>query len=163
MIESLLAIIAVVLMILAIGASFLPVIPGPALVWAIGLIFAVMTGFSRVTWLSVALMTALMILGSTTGWWMQALGMRQHGGSCLSIIGALAGGLLGTFLIPIPFVGTLIGLVGGALILEFAKAGEFRRALQTGSAAVSGYLQSILVEIGIGLLILAVFIFSLVL
>ena len=36
----------------------------------------------------------------------------------LSIIGAMIGGLVGTFAIPMPLVGTLIGIVGGALIFE---------------------------------------------
>ena len=163
MAESVLGIIAVVLMIAAVVASLLPVVPGPALVWAIGLVYAVLTGFAHVTWLSISLMTILMILGSTTGWWTQILGMRADGGSCLSILGALVGGLIGTFAIPIPLLGTVIGLVLGALLFEFARVGEFRQAMQSGGVALRGYLLSVLVEGGISILILAVFVISLAL
>jgi uncharacterized protein YqgC (DUF456 family) len=161
--ESLLGIIAVVLMVIAVIASLLPVVPGPALVWAIGLAYGVLTGFTHVTGLSLILMTLLMILGSTSGWWMQALGMHASGGSWLSIVGALVGGLIGTFAIPIPFLGTIVGLVLGALLFEFARVGEIRQAMQSGGAALRGYLLSVLVEGGISLLILAVFVISLIL
>lgn len=163
MAESALGIIAVVLMVIAVVASLLPVVPGPALVWAIGLAYGALTGFTHVTGLSLILMTLLMILGSTTGWWMQALGMHAQGGSCLSILGALVGGLIGTFAIPIPFLGTIVGLVLGALLFEFARVGEFRQAMQSGGAALRGYLLSVLVEGGISILILAVFVISLIL
>ena len=163
MAESVLGILAVVLMIVAIVASLLPVVPGPALVWAIGLVYAALTGFTHVTWLSVGLMTVLMILGSTTGWWTQILGMHAEGGSWLSILGSLVGGLIGTFAIPIPFLGTIIGLVLGALLFEFARVGEFRQAVRSGGSALRGYLLSVLVEGGIGILILIVFVLSLVL
>jgi uncharacterized protein YqgC (DUF456 family) len=159
---SLLGIIAIVLMLIAIVASFLPFVPGPLMVWAIALVYAVLMGFDHVTWLSAVIMTALMVLGSTTGWWTQALGMKAHGGSCLSIVGALVGGLIGTFLIPVPFVGTLVGLVLGALVLEFARVGEFKKAVQVSSAAVSGYVMSMIVEFGISVLILLVFVVSLI-
>ncbi len=150
-------------MIAAIAASILPVVPGPALVWVIGLIYALLTGFQQVTALSLIVMTALMILGSTTGWWMQALGMRAQGGSTMSIIGALIGGLVGTFAIPIPIAGTLIGIVGGALGFEFLRVRQLRPALRSGTTAATGYVLGVLVEGGISLLILVVFVLSLLL
>ncbi|MBN1967436.1 MAG: DUF456 domain-containing protein [Anaerolineae bacterium] len=158
--ETLLAIVAIVLMVIAIVASALPVLPGPLIVWLIGVVFAALTGFARVTWLAVGVMTVLMALGSTTGWWMQALGMKAQGGSCMSILGALFGGLIGTFVIPIPILGTLVGLGLGALLFEFARVGDVRRAAQSGSAALSGYVLSVIVEMGIGGLILVVFVIS---
>ena len=153
--------LAILLMLLALPASLLPAVPGPALVWAIGVIFAVLTGFARVGWPSVAVMTVLMVLGSASGWWMQALGMRSQGSSCLAILGALLGGLVGTFAIPIPILGTLLGLVMGAILFEFLRAGELNLAIRTGGAAAAGYALSTIVEVGISLLIFAVFIASL--
>jgi len=163
LIESLLPVIAVILMLVAIAASILPVVPGPALVWAIGLIYAILTNFQQVGVLSLVVMTILMILGSTTGWWMQALGMRAQGGSVLSIIGAMIGGLVGTFAIPMPLVGTLIGIVGGALVFEFLRVRQLRPALRSGTSAATGYVLGILVEGGIALLIVVVFVISVLL
>ena len=161
MAESVLAVIAVILMIIAIIASFLPVVPGPVLVWAVGMVFGALTNFTRVPILAAIIITGLMLVGSTTGWWMQAIGMKSQGGSCLGIIGALLGGLVGTFALPIPFLGTLVGMVLGTLIFEYARFGEVRKAVQSGGAAVQGYLLSIIVEVGISLLILIIFTVSL--
>ncbi len=161
--ETLLLIAAFILMAISIIASFLPFVPGPALVWAIATIYAALTGFQHVGVPGVVIMTALMILGSTTSWWVQALGMKAQGGSCLAVIGALIGGLVGTFAIQIPFLGTLIGIVAGSLLFEFARVREFRQALRTGSAALSSYLLVILIEIVLSLVMLGVFILSLLL
>ena len=153
--------LAILLMLLALLASLLPAVPGPVIVWAIGTLFAALTGFSRVGWPSVAVMTVFMVIGSASGWWMQALGMRSQGSSCLAILGALLGGLVGTFAIPVPVFGTVLGLVLGAILFEFLRVGEFHRAIRTGGAAATGYALSTLVEVGISLLIFAVFIASL--
>ena len=161
MVESFLALVAIILMIISIIASFLPIVPGPVIVWAIGVIYAALTGFSSVTWLSIIIMTLLMIAGSTTGLWTQAIGMKTQGTSIMAVLGSLVGGLLGTFLIPVPFLGTLAGIVAGALVFEFARFGEFKKALQSSSVAVSSYVLSIIVEGGIAILILVTFAISL--
>jgi uncharacterized protein YqgC (DUF456 family) len=89
--------------------------------------------------------------------------MRAQGGSTMSIIGALIGGLVGTFAIPIPIAGTLIGIVGGALGFEFLRVRQLRPALRSGTTAATGYVLGVLVEGGISLLILVVFVLSLLL
>ncbi len=161
--ETVLTALAIALMLIAMLASIIPFIPGPALVWAVGVVYAALTGFQRVTWAGVALMTVFMLLGVTSGWWMPALGMRAQGGSCLSILGALIGGLVGTFVIPIPIIGTLFGAVIGATLFEFARAGELRAALHSGGAAVMGYLLGLVVEFAMSALIFVVFVGSLIL
>ncbi|MBN1287420.1 MAG: DUF456 domain-containing protein [Anaerolineae bacterium] len=163
MAESVLIVVAIVLMLVVIFLSILPVIPGPALVWAIGVVFAALTGFERVTWLSVLLMTLFMALGSTADWWLPALGMKTQGGSCLAIVGSLIGGLIGTFAIPVPIIGTLVGAVLGAFVFELARLREFRAALDAGGAALVAYVVSMAAEIVFSALIFFVFVGSLAL
>lgn len=160
MAESVPLIIVIILMIVSTIASLLPFVPGPALVWAIAAIYAATTGFETVSVLAFIVMTILMIIGSTTAWWTQALGMQTQGSSCLSMVGSLVGGLIGTAVIPVPFLGTLIGIVIGALIFEFARFGEFRRALRTGSAAATSFILGIIVETGLAIVIVVVFVLS---
>lgn len=162
-IESGLVVIALVLMVLATFLAILPVVPGPAVVWAIGVVFAALTNFERVSGFSVLIMTILMVLGSTSDWWLPVLGMRTQGSSCLAIAGSLVGGLVGTFLIPVPILGTLIGAVAGAMALEFARLREFRQAIETGGAALVAYFVGMAAEIVFCSLILFVFIASLLL
>lgn len=157
MAESLLLTLIIIVMILVVIASLLPVVPGPALIWAIGTLYAVLTGFERVTVLPVIVMTLLMILGSTSGWWMQALGMKAQGGSWTGVLGGLLGGLAGTALIPIPVVGTLVGVVAGTLIFELLRVGRADEAARSSALALRTYFLTLLTETGISALIVLVF------
>lgn len=155
--ETLLLALALILMIIVVLASLLPVIPGPALVWAIGLLYAAVTNFERVTAFPAILMTLLMIVGSTSGWWMQTVGMKAQGGSWTAIIGGLLGGLAGTFAIPIPIVGTLLGVVGGTVLFELLRVGDARVAARSSGLALKSYLLTLVTETGISALIVLVF------
>lgn len=159
--ETVLMAVALVLMGGAVLLSIVPFLPGPLLVWAIGVIFAVLDGFDRVTYLSVALMTLVMVAGSTTEFWTPALGFKSEGGSCLATVGSIAGGIIGTVLIPIPFLGTLAGMVLGALLFEFMRIGQWREAIDAGRLALKFYLIGAIFEVAASLLILAIFAASL--
>lgn len=155
--DSILLALALILMIIAAIASILPVVPGPALVWAIGLLYAAVTGFERVTAFPAILMTLLMLLGSTSGWWMQAAGMKAQGGSWTAIIGGLLGGLVGTFAIPVPIIGTLLGVIGGTLLFEMLRVGDANEAARSGGIALKSYLLTLVTETGVSALIVLVF------
>ncbi|GAB4463128.1 MAG: DUF456 domain-containing protein [Anaerolineae bacterium] len=155
-------ILAAVLMLIAMAASVIPLVPGPVLVWGIGLIYAILTGFERVTGVAVVIMTVFMLAGATSGWWMQALGMRTSGGSWLAIVGALLGGLVGAFVIPLPILGALVGAVVGAILIEFVRAGRLRVALNVGGAALKGFFLGLVVEFAASLLIFLTFVGALI-
>ncbi|MEO0563235.1 MAG: DUF456 family protein, partial [Chloroflexota bacterium] len=107
------SILTVVLMVAAGLVSFVPFIPGPALVWAIGVIYAVATEFREVGVWAVVIMTVLMIVGSTADYWTRFLGLNAEGSlSCGTIVVSTIGAILGTWLLPIPVVGTLVGAAG---------------------------------------------------
>src|SRR5215207_4115537 len=99
--DTILIFLALVAMICGLILIVMPVIPVPAVEWTIALIFAAMTDFQRVTPIAVLVMTVLMIIGSTSGFWMPMFGLRGREMSCLGIIGFFVGFLLGSF-IPIP-------------------------------------------------------------
>ncbi len=158
--ETILILIAIVMMGVGLLLTLVPFLPGPMIVWGIGFVFALIDGFERVTLLALAAMTLLMILGSTADLWMQAFGVNMKGGSCLATLGSILGGIVGTFLIPIPILGTVAGMVIGALLFEFMRQGELDPALQAGQNAFKVYLLSTLAELGASFGILVVFILS---
>jgi uncharacterized protein YqgC (DUF456 family) len=158
--ESILNVTALVLMLISLAISFVPFVPGTILVWGIGLAHAILTGFEPVTVLAVAVMTLLMIAGSTSDIWMQFFGVRTGGGSCLSAAGSIVGGIAGTFLIPIPILGTVIGTVAGAALTEFIRRGQLDIALEAGSTAFRLYVWGVVVEFTASLAIVIVFIVS---
>lgn len=161
--ESVLIVIALVLMILSLPVSVIPFVSGPLLQWVIALIFGLLTGFDRLTIPIFALMTGVMAAGATSDLWLPVVGIRVQGGSCLTSIGSLFGALAGTFLLPIPIFGTVIGLVGGALLVELMRLGELRAAMQAGRVAFQLYLVGIMVEFAMSVAILLLFVASLLL
>ena len=161
MIETTSIVIVIILMLLSLCVSIIPFIPGPALLWGIAMVFAFLNDFDRVTVPAIVIMTILMLIGSTNEIWLRYLGMRSRGGSCWGTVGSIIGGILGTGLIPIPILGTLIGAIFGALLVEFMRIGEIHHAMQAGRSVLEMYLVSMVVEFSIGLGIFAVFAISL--
>ena len=159
--ESALIAVAFILMAISLLLTIVPFVPGPLLVWGVGTIFAVIDGFERVTYPALAVMTVLMIAGSTSEVWMQFFGIRMEGSSCLSTIGSLAGGVIGTFAIPVPILGTVIGMVIGALAFEMMRAGDLDRALKAGHNTFKLYIVSFAVEFAASVAIVGVFALSL--
>ncbi len=160
--ESGLTIIAGALMLVALVASVLmPFIPGPFILWAISMIFGVLTGFAHFTVLSAVISTLLMVIATTKDLWMPIVGMKRYNLSCSTALGMFIGGLVGTFAIPIPLIGTLIGAMVGAMLLELLNLGDLQKALQAGGFAFKAFILGMVTEFGFNLLIVAVFFGSL--
>jgi uncharacterized protein YqgC (DUF456 family) len=159
--DSVLMVVALILMGIGVFLSLVPLFPGPLIVWGIGTLFAFLNEFERVTYLAVGLMTVLMVIGSTAEFWMPAFGVKTQGGSCLTSLGSVGGGIIGTFVIPIPLLGTIIGAVLGALLVEMMRVGELKDALTAGRRAFELYLLSMVVEFAASGAILVVFVISL--
>lgn len=158
--ESTLVVIATILMIATVILTFIPIMPGPVLAWAVSVIFAIVEGFERMTPAAVVGVTIVMILGSTSDLWMNYFGMRTGGLSCLSSVGAFVGGLAGTFLIPIPVIGTLIGSVAGAIVVELVRLREIRQAVRAGQTTAKMMAISYVVQVVATLLIFVIYIVS---
>lgn len=158
--ESVLLIVSLIAMVVVTVASIIPFLPGPIFVWGIGLAAAFLTNFTRITPFATVVMTLLMIAGSTTPYWLPLFGMRGEGIGCMTSVGSIVGGLVGTFVIPIPILGTILGSIGGALIVEFMRIGEIQRAMRAGRIAFKMYLIGAFIDLAFCLSIIAVFVIS---
>ena len=159
--EGTMVVIATILMIATVVLAFIPVMPGPMLAWAVSVIFAVVEGFQRMTPVAVVAVTVVMLLGSTSDLWMNFFGVRTGGLSCLSSIGAFVGGLIGTFFIPIPVVGTLLGSVGGAMLVELVRLRQLRHAVRAGQTTAKMMAISYAVQLSATLIIFVIYVVSL--
>jgi uncharacterized protein len=149
------------LMVIVLGLSVVPFVPGPILMWVLGLIFGYANGFARLTQPAFIVMTVILIAAVTSDFWLTPLGVKMQGGSCLSSIGGFVGGMIGTFLIPIPIVGTLIGALIGTLAVEFLRVRQWRDALRAGRASLVMFFVGMIFEVGFTALIFGVYILSL--
>ncbi len=150
--------ITLILMVAAGFVSFLPFIPGPALVWAIGIIYAIATDFREVG-IGVSLaMTGLMIVGSTADWWTRFFGLKAEGSlSCGTLIVSMIGAIVGTIFIPVPVIGTLLGAAGGVMALVFYQEADWEKAFTAARGIFSAWVASFFVELIISVLIVILF------
>ena len=171
--ETILIGLAAIMMIGVLLISIIPLIPGPLLMWLAAMAFGVAEGvisgggltggFHRLHPVAAVIMTVIMLVGSTSEFWMPVLGMRAQGASCWGSLGTLLGGIAGTFFIPMPICGTMIGAVAGALLFELIHVGDAREAFKVGGLAVRVYFMELAVEYGTSIVIFAVFVASLLL
>ena len=93
-----------------------------------------------------------------------AAGTRMSGGSrkgaLWALAGSLVGGILGTFILPIPIVGSVFGACGGAflgaLFGERREGKNMQESLRSGGGAATGRLLGIVGKVGGGILIWAI-------
>jgi uncharacterized protein YqgC (DUF456 family) len=134
------------------------VLPGPALVWAIALVYAATTQFADVSGVAIAWMTLLMVIGSTADWWTKLLGLNSGGSlSCGSFAVSTIGAIAGTFLIPIPVIGTLLGAAAGVAALVFYQEENWQKALIAARGIMVAWIATFFVEFAISLGIVAIF------
>ncbi|MAS36026.1 MAG: hypothetical protein CL610_18605 [Anaerolineaceae bacterium] len=141
--------------------SIIPFIPGPVLMWALAVIYAVVT--STLPPASLVIITLLMLAGATSDYWLPFAGVRTQGLTCLGAVGSIIGGLVGTFLIPLPILGTLIGSIAGAVLVEFVRFRQTRQAITAGQIAFKLYLWSTVIQFILSLAILLTFVATLLL
>lgn len=161
--EAILIIITAILMLLALGLILIPAIPVSALEWAIAMVFtglSVVLEYNRITIPAALLMTLFMIIGSTSQFWMPLFGLRGRQVSCLGLLAFFVGMIVFTPLIPIPFVGTIIGGMIGIFIVEYARIRELREALQRGTIALKLILYGMIAEFTFALAIFITFLVS---
>ncbi len=144
------------MIIAALAGPFLPFVPGPAIIWVLALAYSFLGGFASLGILPLLILTVLMILGSTSGLWLQALGVKATGGSIWSILGSLVLGFLGLLFFP-PW-GALIGSVIGAFAVEWLRTGDPQASMRTGGGTLAGYLVATGAELVISLCMIATFV-----
>ncbi|MCE5186666.1 MAG: DUF456 domain-containing protein [Planctomycetaceae bacterium] len=112
-------------------------------------------------WALLATITVLALIGELIEFFAGAGGARRAGatwkGAIAAILGAVFGGLSGTFVIPVPLFGTLIGACFGAglmtWIVERHSGSEKEKSLRSGIGAGTGVLIGTLSKFTIGCII----------
>lgn len=146
MAESVLVVVALVAMVASLALIIIPAVPVSALEWAIAMIFGVLTNFTRLPLGYAGVITVMMVIGVTSGLWMPLLGYRGGGTSCMGLVAFFVGMIVGGILIPIPFVGTIIGGTLAVMVTEYARLGNWKQATKSGQKAMKTVLISMLME-----------------
>lgn len=150
-------VLGVLLLAAGLAGLILPALPGMPLVFVGAVAIAAADGFTRVGYLSLAVLAVLAIAGMVLDHLAGVLGARRFGASRWGIIGSIAGLLVG---LPFGLPGIVFGPALGALALEFARDRELRKAARAGTGVLVGFVlgtigKYAIASVMIGLLALA--------
>jgi len=142
-------------MLIGLIGTVLPVIPGTILIFAGALLYAMVDQFQAVGWPTLVVLGVLTAVATTADIWASSIGARIGGASGWSVIVGLLAGLAGFVIFNL--VGAIVGAVLGVLLTEIVRLGDWRQALKAGSGWLVGWVLSTVVQLGVGLIMLAIF------
>jgi uncharacterized protein YqgC (DUF456 family) len=146
-------------MLVGLIGTVLPVIPGTVLIFLAALLYALVEGFQVVGWPTLLVLGLLMLVATTADLWASSVGAKLGGASGWSVLVGLLGGLVGFLFFSLP--GAIIGAVLGVLLIELIRLGDLRRALKAGSGWAIGWALATVLQLGIGLVMVAIFVWQL--
>lgn len=143
-----------IVMLVGLLGLVIPIFPGIVVIWLAGLAYGVVTGFDSWAIVFFAILTLLMLAGTTVDNLLMGAGARKGGASWLTIGVALFAGLVGTLALP-PF-GGLIAAPLSVLLLEFWRTRDAKKSARALLGLATGYGLSFFVRFGIGVVMMIV-------
>lgn len=150
-------VLAVALIVVGVVGTFLPVLPGAALVFGGMLLGAWIDGFQRVGWITLVILGVLTLLVFVVDIVSGLLGAKRVGASKLAIAGAAIGTVVGMFF---GLVGILVAPFVGAVVGEVIARGQLAPAARVGFATWIGMVAGALAKFAIVLAMVGVFVAS---
>lgn len=145
-----------VVMVVGVAGTVLPFIPGLLLVWGGGLAYAFVRGFDSASIAFFVALTVLALAGKAASVVVPGKRGAAHGAPWTTLAAGAAGAVIGAFAIPV--AGLLAGGVLGILLAEQRRLGDWARAWATTKSVLVGVGIGALLELGAGMLMLAVWV-----
>lgn len=136
----------------------IPIIPGTLLIWIGCLVYAWHVGFATFGPGILLILTIIAAVTGTADLWLPLLGAKGGGASGRALLFGTVGAIAGTFLLPIPIVGTIAGYVLGLMLGEYQRHGNWELARRAGLSGLAGWGVATAVQFGGGLLMLFIFV-----
>ncbi len=147
-------------MLIGLIGTMLPVIPGTIPIFAGALLYALVDQLQAIGWPTLVALGVLTAVATTADIWGSSIGARIGGASVRSAITGFLAVLAGFVIFNL--VGAMIGAVLGVLLTEIVRIGDWGQALKAGSGWLVGWVLSTVVQLGVGLIMLAIFIWQVV-
>lgn len=135
-----------------------PILPGMLLVWFTVVVYAWQTEFEAIGYPSLVVITIIALVAGLSNIWLPLLGAQKTGAAKRALFLGVIGAIVGTFVIPLPLLGTVIGYAIGVFLGEYMKIRDWRLALRASFGGVAGWGVSMIVEFAGALLILLIFV-----
>jgi uncharacterized protein len=155
--DSLIFGLIMVLMIVGLIGVMFPIMPGIFLIWLGVLVYVWRYGFEVISIGMFLFMTFIVLIAGTADMWLPLFGARKVGAAKRTLVTGMIGAILGSFLIPIPIVGTLVGYAVGILLGEYHKRRDWDLAWRASKGGLAGWGIATVVQLVGGLLIIIIF------
>lgn len=152
------AILCSILMVAGIVGVFVLVIPGIPLAWLGLFIYAIGTGFERISLVTIIVLFILMALIMLLDFLAPMLGAKKYRASKWGIIGAFIGLIAG--IVFFGFWGIIVGPFIGAFAVELLVRGQPRIALKSAFGTLVGFVAGTLLKVILILIMVGLFIAS---
>ncbi len=151
-------VLCVILMVLGLAGTVLPVLPGTLLVWAGILLGAWIDDFTRISMITMAVITVLAVLAWALDYAAGWMGAQRAGASKQALVGAAVGTVLGLFM---GLVGVLFMPLVGAALGEYLARKDHGRAAKVGVATWIGIVVGLVAKVVISFMMVGIFIAAL--
>lgn len=146
-------IVVAVAMVLGLLGVVLPVLPGLLLIWAAAIFYGFMVGFGTLGWTVVGLLTVLAVAGVIKSVAIPRRAATESGASGWAQLGAVVGGVVGFFIIPV--FGLVIGALAGLLAVEYVLKGDWNEAMVAVRGTAKGFGLSVAIDVVLGIIMIA--------
>ena len=143
--NTIVTIIAAVLIALSVVGVLVPLVPGPVLGWAGVLIWALFADGGEIKWIVFSVVTAIALVGVVVKFAVPTRNLHRTGVPARSIVVGAVFGIIGFFLIP--FLGLPIGVVLGVFLAELVRLSQTRLAWQSTKSALKAVGVGIIIEL----------------
>ena len=159
MVTVLLTILCSVLLIAGLAGIVLPILPGVPLAWLGFFVYAIGTGFDRISITTTVVFSILMVLTLVLDLVAPMLGASKYKASKLGILGSFIGLMAGVIMFG--FWGIILGPFIGALLGELVARKQPEQAFKSALGTLLGFLAGSLIKIVVVLTMAGFFIASL--
>ena len=144
--------VVAVAMVLGLIGTIVPVLPGILLIWGAAVVYGLLIGFTTTGWVVVGILSVLAVMSIIKSIVIPRRAAAQSGASIWAQLGAVFGGMVGFFIIPV--LGLVIGALAGLLAVEVLIKGNWDEAWTATIGTAKGFGISALIDLGLGLLMI---------
>lgn len=153
------AISCFILIVIGLIGVILPLLPGVPLAWLGIFIYALATGFNRISIITTIVFFVITMMSILVDFIVPLLGAKGYKASKLGLLGVFIGFIIGIFIFG-PW-GIIIGPLLGALVGELISGRTIPRAFKSALGALIGFIAGSLLKVIIIFIMLGFFIASL--
>lgn len=148
-----LAVLAV--MLFGLLGLIVPVLPGLVIIWAAGLVYGLVIGFTTGGWIVFAILSVLMIVGSLIDNFIMGAAAMKKGAPWWSTgLALLAGVIAAIFLTPFGGLAVALAVI---FLIEFYRLRDWRRALDSTKSMAFGCGWSAVVRAAMGAVMIGLY------